>query len=95
MARHDDKPKRVPPQHDGGMSPGPAASNPRPGVHARGLSRAGAWLLPGCAAPSIGFHAHTRAILVTISGAVARCCGVLGETLGVHSSCAQSFDSLF
>jgi hypothetical protein len=27
MARHDDKPKRAPPQHDGGMSPGPAASN--------------------------------------------------------------------
>jgi hypothetical protein len=27
MARHEDKPKRAPPQHDGGMSPGPAASN--------------------------------------------------------------------
>jgi hypothetical protein len=27
MARHDDKPKGAPPQHDGGMSPGPAASN--------------------------------------------------------------------
>jgi len=27
MARRDDKPKRAPPQHDGGMSPGPAASN--------------------------------------------------------------------
>jgi hypothetical protein len=26
MARHDDKSKRAPPQHDGGMSPGPAAN---------------------------------------------------------------------
>jgi hypothetical protein len=37
----------------------------------------------------------TAAARRTVSGAVARCCGVLGETLGVHSSCVQSFDSLF